>query len=34
MKKFIYVEVLDIKNLPYWIDFGIEHVKANLSNSL
>jgi TfoX/Sxy family transcriptional regulator of competence genes len=34
MKEFIFVEVEDIKNLPYWIDLGIEHAKSKLINSL
>ena len=34
MKEFIYVEVEDIKNLPYWIDLGVEHAKSKLINPL
>ena len=30
MKEFIYVEISDMKSLPYWIDLGIEHAKSNL----
>jgi len=30
MKGFIYVEISDMKSLPYWIDLGIEHAKSNL----
>jgi len=31
MKEFIYVEVEDLKNIPYWIDLGIEHAKSKLT---
>ena len=34
MKEFIYVEIEDVKNLPYWIDLGIEHAKSKLINTL
>ena len=30
MKEFIYVEVEDQRNLPYWIELGIEHAKSKL----
>jgi TfoX/Sxy family transcriptional regulator of competence genes len=30
MKEFIYVEIENFKNLPYWIDLGIEHAKSKL----
>jgi len=30
MKEFIYVEISDMKSLPYWIDLGIEHAKSKL----
>ena len=28
MKEFIFVEIEDFNNLPYWIDLGIEHAKS------
>ena len=30
MKEFIFVEIENIKNLPYWIELGIEHAKSKL----
>ena len=30
MKEFIYVEVENLNNLPYWIDLGIEHAESKL----
>ena len=30
MKEFIYVEIQDMKSLPYWIGLGIEHAKSKL----
>ena len=30
MKEFIFVEIENMKNLPYWIDLGIEHAKSKL----
>ena len=30
MKEFIYVEIQDMKSLPYWIGLGIEHAKRKL----
>ena len=30
MKEFIYVEIENIKNLPYWIELGVEHAKSKL----
>jgi len=30
MKEFIYVELEHERNLPYWINLGIEHAKSKL----
>lgn len=30
MKEFIYVELEDEHNLPYWVELGIEHAKSKL----
>lgn len=30
MKEFIYVELENDRNLPYWIELGIEHAKSKL----
>jgi len=30
MKEFVYVDVENFKNLPYWINLGIEHAKSKL----
>lgn len=30
MKDFIYVEIEDLKDIPYWIGLGIEHAKSKL----
>ncbi len=30
MKEFIYVEIQDMKRLPYWIGLGIEYAKSKL----
>ena len=30
LKEFIYVELEHERNLPYWIDLGIEHAKSKL----
>ncbi|NNC71180.1 MAG: TfoX/Sxy family protein [Flavobacteriaceae bacterium] len=30
MKEFIYVELENERNLPYWIELGIEHAKSKL----
>ena len=30
IKEYIYVEVEDLKNIPYWIELGIEHAKSKL----
>jgi len=31
MKEFIYVELEHERNLPYWINLGIEHAKTKLN---
>ena len=31
MKEFIYVELEHERNLPYWINLGIEHAKSKLN---
>lgn len=30
MKEFVYVTIDDIKEIPYWINLGIEHAKTKL----
>ena len=30
LKEFVYVEVEDLKEIPYWIDLGVEHAQSKL----